>query len=120
MRPQAANNLRSKCGHPVSPDVPAFKSVSVISKAGAKERVVMATAGITFSAVITDSGKGENRLPCTAIITHQSFLVYTFGSGEKGQLGNGKTGERIITGNKLAFDIVTQPSMSLCLFPSSL
>ncbi|KAJ7918807.1 regulator of chromosome condensation 1/beta-lactamase-inhibitor protein II [Mycena leptocephala] len=58
-----------------------------------QERVVKATAGITFSAVLTDSGK-----------------VYTFGSGEKGQLGNGKTGERIITGNKLAFDIVSQPT----------
>jgi hypothetical protein len=43
--------------------------------------------------------------------------VYTFGSGEKGQLGNGKTGERIITGNKLAFDIVSQPSMSFFVLP---
>ncbi|KAJ7132156.1 RCC1/BLIP-II [Mycena epipterygia] len=86
------NNL-AQCGHPVSPDIPTFKSVNVVSEAGTKERVVKATAGITFSAVLTDSGK-----------------VYTFGSGEKGQLGNGKTGERIITGNKLAFDIVSQPT----------
>jgi len=62
---------------------------------------VKATAGISFSVVLTDSGK-----------------VYTFGSGEKGQLGNGKTGERIITGNKLAFDIVSQPSMSFYILPS--
>lgn len=38
-----------------------------------------------------------------------ALVVYTFGSGEKGQLGNGATGERIITGNKLAFDIQSQP-----------
>ncbi|KAK7031433.1 PHD-type domain-containing protein [Favolaschia claudopus] len=80
-----------QCGHPVSPEVPAFKSVAVVSD-GNKERVVKATAGITFSAVLTESGK-----------------VFTFGSGEKGQLGNGKTGERVITGNKIAFDIVSQP-----------
>ncbi|KAJ7065206.1 regulator of chromosome condensation 1/beta-lactamase-inhibitor protein II, partial [Mycena amicta] len=82
------NNL-GQCGHPVSLEVPTFKSVAIVSRAGVKERVVQATAGITFSAVITASGK-----------------VFTFGSGEKGQLGNGKTGERIMTGNKLAFDVV--------------
>ncbi|KAJ6624924.1 regulator of chromosome condensation 1/beta-lactamase-inhibitor protein II [Mycena sp. CBHHK59/15] len=86
------NNL-GQCGHPVSPDVPTFKSVNVVSEAGNKEHVVKATAGITFSVILTDTGK-----------------VYTFGSGEKGQLGNGKTGERIITGNKLAFDIQPQPA----------
>ncbi|KAJ6581166.1 regulator of chromosome condensation 1/beta-lactamase-inhibitor protein II [Mycena capillaripes] len=89
------NNL-GQCGHSVSPgpdkDISSFKSVNVLSEGGGKERIVKATAGITFSAVLTDSGK-----------------VYTFGSGEKGQLGNGRTGERIITGNKLAFDIVSQP-----------
>ncbi|KAJ7746825.1 regulator of chromosome condensation 1/beta-lactamase-inhibitor protein II [Mycena maculata] len=89
----AGINTLGQCGQPVAPDVPTFKSVSVVSDAGTKERVVKATAGITFSAVLTDSGK-----------------VYTFGSGEKGQLGNGKTGERIVTGNKVAFDIVSQPS----------
>lgn len=36
--------------------------------------------------------------------------VFAFGSAEKGQLGNGSTGERITTGNKTAFDIETQPS----------
>lgn len=37
------------------------------------EKVVAAAAGITFSLFLTDSGK-----------------VYAVGSGEKGQLGNGK------------------------------
>ena len=37
-------------------------------------------------------------------------LVYSFGSGEKGQLGNGRTGEHITTGNRTAFDIQYEPS----------
>ncbi|KAK0217311.1 regulator of chromosome condensation 1/beta-lactamase-inhibitor protein II [Armillaria fumosa] len=35
--------------------------------------------------------------------------VYAFGSGEKGQLGNGTTGERIMPGNKMAFNIIYEP-----------
>lgn len=38
------------------------------------------------------------------------IAVFSFGSAEKGQLGNGTTGERITTGNKTAFDIETSPS----------
>lgn len=50
--------------------------------------MVQATAGATFSLVLTSDGN-----------------VYAMGSSEKGQLANGKTGERIITGGKLSFDI---------------
>ena len=39
------------------------------------------------------------------------MLVFSFGSAEKGQLGNGTTGERITTGNKTSYDIETTPSM---------
>lgn len=35
--------------------------------------------------------------------------MFSFGSGEKGQLGNGRTGEHITTGNKTAYDIETEP-----------
>lgn len=38
-----------------------------------KEKVVSAACGVTFSLFLTESGK-----------------VYSVGSGEKGQLGNGK------------------------------
>ena len=38
--------------------------------------------------------------------------VFTFGSAANGQLGNGTTGERIVTGNKTAYDIETKPSTS--------
>ena len=42
-------------------------------------------------------------------------LVFSFGSGEHGQLGNGRTGEHIITGNKTAYDVYNDPSeSSLC------
>lgn len=44
-------------------------------------------------------------------------LVFSFGSAEKGQLGNGTTGERITTGNKTSYDIEISPGM---LFASSL
>jgi hypothetical protein len=36
--------------------------------------------------------------------------VYACGSGEKGQLGNGRTGEHIATGNRTGFDIENEPS----------
>lgn len=35
--------------------------------------------------------------------------MFSFGSAEKGQLGNGTTGERIATGNKTSFDIEADP-----------
>nr|GAT55086.1 predicted protein [Mycena chlorophos] len=88
----AGINTVGQCGHPVCLEVPTFKAVDVVSESGVKERVVQATAGISFSALITASGK-----------------VFTFGSGEKGQLGIGKTGERIITGGKIVFEVVTEP-----------
>lgn len=40
-------------------------------------------------------------------------LVYAFGSGDHGQLGNGRTGEHIITGNKTGYDIMHEPGMGL-------
>ncbi|KAJ3576562.1 hypothetical protein NP233_g354 [Leucocoprinus birnbaumii] len=84
------NNL-GQCGHSTCPEVSHFKAVNV-THGGNKERVVQAAAGISFSLVLTDTGK-----------------VFSFGSAEKGQLGNGTTGERITTGNKTAFDIEDRP-----------
>ena len=39
------------------------------------------------------------------------YVVFSFGSAEKGQLGNGTTGERITTGNKTSYDIETHPGI---------
>ncbi|KAF8885095.1 regulator of chromosome condensation 1/beta-lactamase-inhibitor protein II [Gymnopilus junonius] len=87
----AGQNNLGQCGQHVSSEVSAFHTVSV-NHGGKKEHVVQAAAGITFSLVLTKSGK-----------------VFAFGSAEKGQLGNGTTGERITTGNKTTFDIETTP-----------
>ncbi|KAI0032961.1 RCC1/BLIP-II [Vararia minispora EC-137] len=88
-----ANNL-GQCAHEPSPEVTAFKLVSGPSRPGAAEleHVVAASAGITFSLFLTASGR-----------------VYACGSGEKGQLGVGRTGEHIATGNKTAFDVEPEP-----------
>ncbi|KDQ62001.1 hypothetical protein JAAARDRAFT_528999 [Jaapia argillacea MUCL 33604] len=88
-----ANNL-GQCGHHVCPEVTTFKLVHGpwTSGANGKDKVIKAAAGVTFSIVLTESGK-----------------VYSFGSGEHGQLGNGRTGEHIVTGNKTAYDIETEP-----------
>lgn len=48
-----------------------------------------------------------------------TLLVFSFGSAEKGQLGNGTTGERITTGNKTAYDIEPYPSAFLTHSPLS-
>ena len=47
-------------------------------------------------------------------------LVYTFGSGEHGQLGNGRTGEHIAAGNKTMYDIRPEPRTSSSLSSPSL
>jgi alpha-tubulin suppressor-like RCC1 family protein len=88
----AGVNNFGQCGQSVCPQVTTFKLVTGISHDGNKEKVVMASAGLTFSAVLTESGR-----------------VFTFGSAEKGQLGNGTTGERITTGNKTAYDMDPNP-----------
>lgn len=56
------------------------------------EKATCAGAGAEFSAFACESG-----------------TVYAVGSGQYGQLGNGRTGEFISTGNRIAFDVVTSP-----------
>ncbi|KIK55454.1 hypothetical protein GYMLUDRAFT_76531 [Collybiopsis luxurians FD-317 M1] len=85
-----ANNY-GQCGHSPCPEITGFKVVAGFGSDGS-EQAAKVSAGITFSLVLTKSGK-----------------VFSFGSGEKGQLGNGSTGERITTGNKVAFDIIDTP-----------
>jgi alpha-tubulin suppressor-like RCC1 family protein len=84
-------NAVGQCGHSPCPDVPKYKLIDAPWNKN-DDKAILAAAGITFSVVVTESGK-----------------VYTFGSGEKGQLGNGTTGERITTGNKTAYDVEPYP-----------
>ncbi|KAH7891008.1 regulator of chromosome condensation 1/beta-lactamase-inhibitor protein II [Phlebopus sp. FC_14] len=86
-----ANNF-GQCGHPITPQITPFKAIEGPFIDGERQRVVKAAAGIAFSVVLTESGR-----------------VFAFGSGEKGQLGNGRTGEHITTGNKTAYDIEAEP-----------
>jgi hypothetical protein len=51
-------DLSIQCGHPTCPEIQTFKTIQGISHAGVKERVVEAAAGITFSIVLTDTGRG--------------------------------------------------------------
>lgn len=55
-------------------DVTSFRKVAGLES----EKIIQASAGLTFSLFLTESGN-----------------VYAVGSGEKGQLGNGRTGEYI-------------------------
>ncbi|KAL0061730.1 hypothetical protein AAF712_011401 [Marasmius tenuissimus] len=95
-----ANSL-GQCGvgH-VSAQVGSFKQVQGLTYEGEKEKAVMASCGVTFSIVLCESGR-----------------VYSFGSAEAGQLGHGSTGERIITGNKTAFDVEERATLIRTLLP---
>ncbi|KZT10189.1 RCC1/BLIP-II [Laetiporus sulphureus 93-53] len=88
----AGANNHGQCGHPVCSEITSFKLVHGPKVAGEKEEVIKAAAGVTFSIVLTTSGK-----------------VFSFGSAEHGQLGQGKTGEYIVTAGKTAFDIEWDP-----------
>ncbi|KAI5829310.1 RCC1/BLIP-II [Schizophyllum commune Tattone D] len=88
----AGANTLGQCGQDVCPEINKFKRVSVLDREDNEEHVVKAAAGISFSVVLTKSGK-----------------LYAFGSAEKGQLGNGDTGERLATGQRVVFGIETVP-----------
>ncbi|VDC05500.1 unnamed protein product [Peniophora sp. CBMAI 1063] len=90
----AGANTLGQCGQPVATEIPQFNLVSGPTLPGTDEleHVVAASAGITFSLFLTAGGR-----------------VYSVGSGEKGQLGVGRTGEHIATGNRTAFDIEPEP-----------
>ncbi|KAH8104111.1 RCC1/BLIP-II [Cristinia sonorae] len=88
----AGVNQAGQCAQPPCPEVTSFKLGQSPEINGVKERVVKAAAGINFSLVLTHTGK-----------------VFSFGSAEKGQLGNGKTGEHIVTGGKTMFDYEWEP-----------
>ncbi|KAG8870194.1 hypothetical protein FRC20_000247 [Serendipita sp. 405] len=87
----AGSNSSGQCGHDPCPEVSPFKLVEG-DWLKTNDSVIQASAGNTFSLVLTASGK-----------------VYAFGSGEKGQLGNGRTGEHIITSGRAVFDTENIP-----------
>ncbi|KAH9971036.1 regulator of chromosome condensation 1/beta-lactamase-inhibitor protein II [Lactifluus volemus] len=95
----AGLNSLGQCGHTPCPEVSSFKLVNgpLDPQTGEQEHVDAAAAGITFTLFLTSRGKSTR------------LVVYSCGSGEKGQLGNGRTGEHIATGNRTGFDIESDP-----------
>ncbi|KAL0571375.1 hypothetical protein V5O48_010591 [Marasmius crinis-equi] len=100
----AGLNTLGQCGiGTTSPQVGSFKPVQGLVYDGVKEKAIQAGVGVTFSTVLCESGR-----------------VYSFGSAEAGQLGHGSTGERIITGNKTAFDIEERATLIRSLLSTTI
>ncbi|GAK66247.1 RCC1/BLIP-II [Moesziomyces antarcticus] len=88
----AGLNTSGQCGHPESQTVPLFTRIETGAFIKERDPVVAASCGLTFSMLLTQSGK-----------------LYTMGSSEKGQLGNGRTGEHFTSNNRLAFNTFSEP-----------
>lgn len=83
----AGSNLNSQLALSRAGDVVAtFTRIESGPWSKANDPVVQVAAGLTFSLFLTVSGR-----------------VYASGSMERGQLGNGRTGEHFVSGNRLAF-----------------
>ncbi|KAK8853246.1 hypothetical protein IAR55_003948 [Kwoniella newhampshirensis] len=82
------NNVVGQIGLPISGMVDKLTPIGGPWTKEADTEIVQVTAGHTFSLFLTSSGK-----------------VYAAGSSECGQLGNGKIGERLVKGGKLAYDV---------------
>lgn len=85
-------NTSGQCGLPNMSVLHTFQKIETAPFIKDKDPVIAASCGNTFSMLLTKSGK-----------------VYTMGSSEKGQLGNGRTGEHFISGTKLAFNTFSEP-----------
>ncbi|EJU03844.1 RCC1/BLIP-II [Dacryopinax primogenitus] len=89
----AGLNAHGQCGHPAGGEMGTWKLITGgWARAKVGEKAVQASAGVNFTLVLTENGK-----------------VYAFGSGEHGQLANGRTGERIAQANKTTYDIEDEP-----------
>ena len=111
----SGNGQSGQTGLGKEADVHKFTRVESAPWIKAKDRVVKVACGITFSVVITASGLSEcDAKPGTPILKRLLliclfFPAYAFGSSEKGQLGNGKTGEHFVSSNRLAFTTYSEP-----------
>jgi hypothetical protein len=83
-----------QCGHPTCPEISDFQSVSVIH-GGKKEHVVKASAGVTFSIVLTESGKGHSLCPFhllqnISLTFFISLLIWEWREGPAWKWHNGR------------------------------
>ncbi|OWZ68244.1 hypothetical protein AYX14_01286 [Cryptococcus neoformans] len=88
------NNVFGQIGVPVATVVDKLTKVTGPWVKDPEAKVVQVTAGHTFSLFLTSTGQ-----------------VYASGSSEFGQLGNGKTGERLVKAGKIAYDIEVPPRL---------
>ncbi|WVR00158.1 hypothetical protein IAU59_007300 [Kwoniella sp. CBS 9459] len=88
------NNVTAQIGLPVTMLVPKFTKVTGPWLKDPEAKIIQVTAGHTFSLFLTSTGQ-----------------VYAAGSSENGQLGNGKTGERLVKAGKLTFDLEVPPRL---------
>ncbi|WVR07652.1 hypothetical protein IAU60_004694 [Kwoniella sp. DSM 27419] len=82
------NNVVGQVGLPVSLMIHNFTRVTGPWTKDPEAKIIQATAGHTFSLFLTSTGH-----------------VYAAGSSECGQLGNGKTGERLIKAGRITYDL---------------
>lgn len=89
---QLVDNLDLRqCGRPETEHISSFEQIKGTDGGFDKEKVIQATAGVSHSLLLTESGK-----------------VYAFGTAEKGVLGNGRTGEHI-AGSRVIFQTAEEP-----------
>lgn len=70
-------------------------------------------AGVNFSILLSQNGQRAFITIFQHIVINQmKVLVFAVGSGEHGQLGNGRTGEHIAKGNRTMFDMYSEPGES--------
>ena len=82
-----------QCGHSVCPEMTSFKLITGISHHGNREKVIKASAGVNFSVVLTESGKGARVRFIVACRARSSLLisfhVWECGKGTVGEWNDG-------------------------------
>ena len=99
-----------QCGQNPCPEVSTFTLIRGPWPGGEKVKIVKAGAGVSFSVLLSDVGKRTFLFIHCMSRLNSLPVVYALGSAEHGQLGNGRTGETIATGNKTTFDSHAEPS----------
>ncbi|CAD6890037.1 unnamed protein product [Tilletia controversa] len=88
----AGKNDMGQCGHSKLNNIEKFTKITAGDFVKAKDNIAKVSAGAQFSLFCSESGK-----------------VYAAGSMEKGQLGNGRTGEHFASANRLIFGMAAEP-----------
>ena len=101
-----------QCGQPNLTEVTSFTLIKgPWPGSKEKEKIVKAAAGVSFSVLLSESGIRTCPFKSPTLQFDERMVsVYTLGSGEHGQLGNGRTGEHIGT-RAIGFDTFTEPGM---------